>query len=184
MNVSIIFCCHKAAIYYMTQHKNQIKCLFQDNVGKKYIIKVTVMDPELIKQYEQSKDQGNLYVIDINDDNLDKVTDDKIKLNHMGIIILEETNDEIYPVFNVYTIGLLCFLSCYNCKQDGCPAKSSCCKLAIDIIRLWNTMGYNPTKYDEKNEKTIKTGLQNIYNEQVELYNNLPKFIQKEIDNF
>lgn len=189
MKTCILFCCQKAAIYYMTQHKNRIKCLFQENVGRKYLIKVEVLDTELIEQYKQSTNEGNLYVIDVKDDKslLDdsNESDNKINLNHMGVILLEETNtNNIAPVLSVYNIGILCFLTCINCKQDGCPAKSPCSKLAMDVIRLWNTMGYNPAKQSEENDKLIKSGLQTMYSQDSVLYDNIPEFVRKTIDSF
>lgn len=186
MKTCILFCCHKAAIYYMTHNKSKIKCIFQENIGRRYMIKIDVLDDELKEQYSQSEKMGNLFVIDVNDESLNHKTesdDDKIKLNHMGVIIPEKTEglDENYPVLNIYNLGLLCFISCSNCNQDACPGKSPCSKLPMDVIRLWNTMGYNPTKYNETNVQKIKDGLTEMYDNQTDLYNDLPEFIRKQI---
>lgn len=188
MKTCILFCCQKAAIFYMTQNKDKIKCLFQENIGRRYLIKIQVLDKELIEQYKQSLDESNLYVIDVKDDKTltdnNEPSDNKINLNHMGVILLEEENSDNLPVLNVYNIGILCFLTCVDCKQDGCPAKSPCSKLAMDVIRLWNTMGYNPSKHNEENYKLIKSGLQTMYSQDSVLYDNIPEFVRKTIDNF
>lgn len=184
MIVCILFCCQKASIYYQTQNKDKIKTIFQDNVGRKFIIKAEIIDEDLKTQYQKSQLAGNLYVIDINDDSLkqnnnmspkDKL--ENITLNHMAIILTEEETQSNVPNLNVYNLGILCFMSCVDCDEKGCPGKSPCSKLAIDMVRLWNSLGYNPETRDLERENKIKEELQELYNRGTGLSEGLPKFI-------
>jgi hypothetical protein len=184
MKTLILFCCQKSAIYYLGQNKNRVKCIYQESVGKKYLIKVNVIDDELSKQYQESSQHGSLYVIDVKDDSATQNKSSDIILNHMGIILNEDDSTKSNPHLNIYNIGLLCFMSCPHCKQEGCPAKSICSKLAIDVVRLWNTLGYNPEKTDDNISQKIKQGLSELYQNHEELYSNLPGFIKKEMDNW
>jgi hypothetical protein len=181
MKILILFCCQKSAIYYLGQNKNRVKCIYQESIGRKYLIKVDVIDEELNKQYLESVKCGSLYVIDVKDDSATQIKSSDIVLNHMGIILNETDSSKSTPHMNIYNIGLLCFMSCPSCKQEGCPAKSACCKLAIDVVRLWNTMGYNPEKIDDSASQKIKQGLLELYQNHEELYANLPGFIKKEM---
>lgn len=201
MKSTILFCCQKSAIYYQTQNRNKIKCLFKENIGRKYIMKVEVIDVELQKQYSESQKPGSIYVIDIKDDSLEPhetkntITDSfsekisKINLNHMAVILNEELDQENqnhknYPNLNVYNIGILCFMTCIDCSEEGCPGKSPCSKLAVDLIRLWNSLGYNPEKKNIERDTKIKTELQEIYNRGTGLGKGLPDFIKEQILNW
>jgi hypothetical protein len=184
MKTLILFCCQKSAIYYLGQNKNRVKCIYQESVGRKYLIKVDVIDNELNKQYQESTQQGSLYVIDVKDNSATQNNSSDIVLNHMGIILSEDDSTKSTPKINMYNIGLLCFMSCPDCKQEGCPAKGVCSKLAIDVVRLWSTLGYNPEKKDDIASQKIKQGLLELYQNHEELYSNLPSFIKKEMDNW
>lgn len=193
----MLFCCQKSAIYYQTQNKKRLKTLFQDNVGRKYIIKAKVIDETLEKQFQQSKQIGSLYVIDIKDDSLQPVDNnltvkeklENINLNHMAIILNEDndhfnkgiTKEKHGPKLNIYNLGILCFMSCIDCNEDGCPGKSPCSKLAIDMVRLWSALGYNPEKRNVEKESKIREELKEIYHRGTGLAKGLSKFICDEI---
>jgi len=180
---TILFCCQKSAINYMTKYKPVIKHIFEANVGRRYLVKVEITDNEIIKQYRQSSLGDSIYIIDVKNDILDTDTDiDKINLAHMGIIITETNPNAIIPTLNTYNIGVMCFMSCIHCNETGCPGKSSCGKLATDILRLWNTMRYNPKKLDDTKINKIQSGIQEMfYDSKNQLHKELPDFIKKNI---
>jgi hypothetical protein len=197
MEVCILFCCHKSATYYQTQNTHRFQVLFQDKIGRKSIMKVKVTDAELAEQYKKSQSAGNLYVIDIKDDSLkphdnDSLTTkekiENINLNHMAIILTEDelnnhsgNTKKIVPHLNVYNLGILCFMSCVDCEEEGCPGKSPCSKLAIDMVRLWNALGYNPENRDLERESQIREELKEIYNRGTGLADGLSQFICDDI---
>ena len=196
MEVCILFCCQKAAIYYQTQNRKRLETIFQDNIGRKYIIKAKVIVTQLQEQFQESKNIGSLYVIDIKDDTLkekDTTLDTKqitpkeqlehMNLNHMAIILNEEDNGDT-PKLNVYNLGILCFMSCIECNEEGCPGKSPCSKLAIDMVRLWSALGYNPEKRNIEKESKIRDELKELYHRGTGMAEGLSKFICDEILNW
>ena len=180
----ILFCCQKASITYMTKYKPVSKCIFQENVGRRYLVKLEFSDKEIINQYQQACAGDSIYVIDIKDNIIEdnETNVDKVNLNHMGIILIENNSTGNMPNLNIYNIGVLCFMSCVNCHESGCPGKSPCSKLATDILRLWNTLAYQPGKLKLETIKQIQKGIQEMYyNQENQIHKTLPQFIKNEI---
>lgn len=76
-------------------------------------------------------------------------------------------------------------MSCTDCPEVSCPGKSSCSKLAMDIVRLWSTIQYKPQNLLDAHIKSIKDGIQMMYyNQNSTLYKQLPLFLQKEINSW
>lgn len=176
---------------------------FPGTCWKKYLAKIQLLDPELQNKFQSSIIPSNIYVIDVQmDDNKDnehintiidydtlQTNSPKINLDHMGVVLAEvdESYDNQYnePKLNIYNIGVICFMSCIDCSENGCPGKGPCCKLATDILRLWNTLQYKPQHLVEEQIKAIKEGiLMMYYNQEQTLYTRLPNFIQKEINSW
>lgn len=175
---TILFCCQKASIKYMAKHKGLVKTIFSSKVGSKYLNKIETNDETILKQYQQSEKEDIIYVIDIKNDE-DNISPDKINLEHMGVILTDTRPNDIEPRFNIYNIGILCFMSCLHCQETGCPGKSSCSKLATDILRLWNTLGYNPKNIEPDKIRKIKKGIQDMFfQDNSQFAKSLPEFIR------
>ncbi len=184
----------------MEDNAKTIKCLFQESVGRKYLAKVQLLDSDMQNKFQSSVIPSNIYIIDIKIDNNEKhIITDKcdyvesyqptINLKHMGVVLSE--TDESYdmdtdePHLNIHNICILCFMSCIDCPEINCPGKSSCSKLAMDIIRLWETIQYKPEYLSDAHTKAIKDGIQMMYyNRNNTLYKQLPNFLQKEINSW